>query len=235
MKVRTPVRRERAGVAMGLVGTTLVHGALAGALLAAAASMASPKSLPPAYAVELVAAPRPDPQIRRAPPEALPTPPEEKPAPIKPPPKVKPVPKPPEPRTPPRPEPETREPPAKTRAPVEPLPGETPSTGTDVANVKTPGLAFPYPEYLRNIVSQIYRRWDRGGRQSRRAEFTFLILRDGTVREIKTFRSSGNFAFDLEAQGAIEAAANAQAFGPLPEGYPSDVLPITFYFAPRSQ
>jgi len=55
------------------------------------------------------------------------------------------------------------------------------------------------------------------------------------VREIKTFRSSGNFAFDLDAQGAIEAAANAKAFGPLPDGYPSDVLPITFYFAPRSQ
>ncbi len=235
MKVRTLVRRERPGVAMGLAGTTVVHGALAAAVLLAAAARASPEPLPPAYAVELVAAPRPDPRIRRAPLEALPTPPEEKPAPIKPPPKAKPVPKPPEPKTPPRPEPEKLEPPAKTRAPVEPLPGETPSTGTDVANVKTPGLEFPYPEYLRNIVSQIYRRWDRSGKQGRRAEFTFLILRDGTVREIKTFRSSGNFAFDLDAQGAIEAAANAKAFGPLPDGYPSDVLPITFYFAPRSQ
>ena len=233
MKFRTAARGERPGVALGLAGTTVVHGALVGALLAASASMAQTKPLPPAYAVELVAAPRPDPKIRRAPPEALPTPPEEKPAPIKPPPKAKPVPKP-EPKTLPRPEPETKEPPAKTRSPVEPLPGETPSTGTDVANVKTPGLEFPYPEYLRNLVTQIYRRWDRSGQQSRRAEFTFIILRDGTVRDIKTFRSSGNFAFDLDAQGAIEAAANAQAFGPLPDGYPSDVLPITFYFAPRS-
>jgi protein TonB len=235
MKFRTAAGRERPGVVPGLTGTVLIHGALAGAVLAASASLAQTRPLPPAYAVELVAAPRPDPQIRRAPPEALPTPPEDRPAPIKPPPKAKPVPKPPEPKTPPRPEPETKEPPAKTRAPVEPLPGETPSTGTDVANVKTPGLAFPYPEYLRNIVSQIYRRWDRSGNQRLRAEFTFLILRDGTVREIKTFRSSGNFAFDLDAQGAIEAAANAKAFGPLPDGYPSDVLPITFYFAPRSQ
>ena len=234
MNFRTLARRERPGVAIGLAGTTFMHGGLIGVVLAASAASASPRPMPPAYAVELVAAPRPDPQIRRAPPEALPTPPEEKPAPLKPPPKAKPVPKPPEPKTPPRPEPETREPPAKTRAPVEPLPGETPSTGTDVANVKTPGLEFPYPEYLRNLVSQIYRRWDRSGQQGRRAEFTFLILRDGTVREIKTLRSSGNFAFDLDAQGAIEAAANARAFGPLPDGYPSDVLPITFYFAPRS-
>jgi protein TonB len=235
MKFRTAAERERPAVALGLAGTTLIHAALAGALLLASASLGRPTSLPPAYAVELVAAPRPDPQLRRAPPEALPTPPAEKPAPIKPPPKAKPVPRPPEPKTPARPEPEMKEPPARTRAPVEPLPGETPSTGTDVANVKTPGLEFPYPEYLRNIVSQIYRRWDRSGNQRARAEFTFLILRDGTVRDIKTFRSSGNFAFDLDAQGAIEAAANARAFGPLPEGYPSDVLPITFYFAPRSQ
>ena len=234
MKFRTSAQRDRPGVAIGLAGTTLVHGALVAAILVASAVSASPRPLPPAYAVELVAAPRPDPQIRRAPPEALPTPPAEKPAPIKPPPKAKPVPKPPEPKTPPRPEPDTKEPPAKTRAPVEPLPGETPSTGTDVANVKTPGLEFPYPEYLRNLVSQIYRRWDRSGQSGRRAEFTFLILRDGTVREIKTLRSSGNFAFDLDAQGAIESAANAKAFGPLPDGYPSDVLPITFYFAPRS-
>ena len=38
--------------------------------------------------------------------------------------------------------------------------------------------------------------------------------------------------FDLEAQGAIEAAANANAFGPLPEGYPADVLPVSFFFDP---
>ena len=45
-------------------------------------------------------------------------------------------------------------------------PGETPSTGTDVATIKTPGLEFPYPEYLRNIVDQVYRRWDRGRRSA---------------------------------------------------------------------
>ena len=42
-----------------------------------------------------------------------------------------------------------------------PAPGETPSTGSDVVTIKTPGLEFPYPEYLRNIVNQIYTRWDR--------------------------------------------------------------------------
>jgi protein TonB len=186
---------------------------------------------PPSYAVELVAAPEPQPRIKKAAPEAVPTPPEEKAAPIKPRPAKLAPPKP-EPKPPP--EPEKKEAPAKTRSPEPPLPGETPSTGTDVATVKTPGLDFPYPEYLRNIVAQVYRRWDRpGGGGSLQAEVSFLILRDGTVREIKFTRSSGNFSFDLDAQGAVEAAGNARAFGPLPDGYPSDVLPVSFYFIPR--
>jgi outer membrane biosynthesis protein TonB len=229
---RVPVRRGRPGVAVGLVGTTVLHAAAFGLLFS---HVKPPKLLPPAYAVTLIAAPAVAPQIKRAPPEAIPTPPEEKPAPLKPIPRPKTPPKP-EPKPPPRPEPEKKEPPAKTRAPEPPLPGEAPSTGTDVANVKTPGLEFAYPEYLRNIVAQVYRRWQRPtGGASLRAELSFLILRDGSVREIRFLQSSGNFAFDLDAQGAIEAAGNARAFGPLPEGYPADVLPVAFYFTPRPQ
>ncbi len=40
-------------------------------------------------------------------------------------------------------------------------------------------------------------------------------------------------SFDLSAQGAIESAANARAFGPLPDGWEADVLPILFFFEPR--
>jgi outer membrane biosynthesis protein TonB len=188
---------------------------------------------PPVYAVELVAAPAPT-QRRRLAPEAVPTPPQERPAPVES--------SPPEPADDAVPEPEPvqrepqedREPAPETLSPMEPLPGETPSTGTDVANIKTPGLAFPYPEYLRNIVNQIYRRWGARNRPLR-AEVSFLILRDGTIRDVRFVRRSGNFAFDLEAQGAIEAAANAGAFGPLPDGWPSDVLQISFFFEPRQQ
>jgi outer membrane biosynthesis protein TonB len=60
----------------------------------------------------------------------------------------------------------------------------------------------------------------------------FMILRDGSVRDIRFTTPSGDFTFDLAAQGAIEAAANAGAFGPLPDGYPQDVLPVSFYFEP---
>ena len=115
-----------------------------------------------------------------------------------------------------------------------PMPGETPSTGTDVANVSTPGADFPFPAYLQTIVNEIYRRWQRpAGSPALRTEITFLIMRDGTVKDIRVATRSRSFSFDLGAQGAVEAAANARAFGPLPEGFPSDVLQISLWFVPR--
>jgi hypothetical protein len=44
---------------------------------------------------------------------------------------------------------------------------------------------------------------------------------------------SGNYEFDQEAMGAIEAAARVNAFGPLPDGFADDVLPVIFSFDPR--
>jgi periplasmic protein TonB len=221
--------REPQGRAAGLVGTILVHAAAVGFLLA---TVKPSKASPPTYAVDLVAAPAPT--QKRLAHEALPTPPpEEKPAPVKPtPPKPTKMPAPPKPKTPP-PEEVKKEPPPKTASPATPAPGETPSTGSDVATIKTPGLAFPYPEYLRNIVTQVYQRWDRGSASQRNfAEISFLILKDGSVRDIHFVTRSGSFAFDLNAQGAIEAAGNNHAFGPLPDGWDADVLPVSFYFKP---
>ena len=112
--------------------------------------------------------------------------------------------------------------------------GETPKTGTAPANVSIPGLTFPYPQYLQNIVAQVYRRWDRPRTNAPlRAEVFFTIQRDGSVNDIRFIRRSGNFAFDLGAQGAVEAAANAGAFGRLPDGFGEDILPVSFFFTPR--
>jgi protein TonB len=241
VKVRS-AGRAPPGRAAGLFGTLLVHAVAISFLFT---TVKPSKASPPSYAVDLVAAPAPS--TKRLAPEALPSPPPEekpppapaktppapveKPAPVTPkPPKAKPpapTPKPPAPAEP------NREPSPKTAAPAEPAPGETPSTGTDVATIKTPGLAFPYPEYLRNIVTQVYQRWDRtSAKQSSFAEISFLILRDGSVRDIRFVTRSGSFAFDLDAQGAIEAAGNTRAFGPLPDGWNADVLPVSFYFKP---
>jgi outer membrane biosynthesis protein TonB len=119
-----------------------------------------------------------------------------------------------------------------TKSENEPLPGETPGTGTDVANIKIPGIEFPYPEYLRNIMNEVLRRWNAPNNRLR-AEVAFLILKDGSVTDIRFIKRSGNFSFDLEAQGAIEAAGNGKAFGPLPDGWDANVLPVTFVFEPR--
>jgi protein TonB len=232
VKLRPPDREDARSKVAGGIGTILVHAA-AGAFLFS--QVQRTEATPPVYAVNLVAAPAPT-ERKRVAREAVPTPPQEKPAPVKPkptpPPKApaKPEPKPPPPTDP------NREPPPPTAAPVTPAKGETPSTGTDAATIKTPGLEFPYPEYLRNIVNQVYQRWDRDdARQNSFAEISFLIRRDGSVHDIRFVTRSGSFAFDLGAQGAIESAGNALAFGPLPDGWDADVLPVSFYFKPATQ
>ncbi|MBL8976848.1 MAG: TonB C-terminal domain-containing protein [Gemmatimonadetes bacterium] len=228
MKVRGVRRRDRPGMAAGLTGTLVVHVATVALLWTAV----EPVDIgPPVYAVELVAAPAPRPDQRPAP-EAQPRPPAPEPAPTRPNPKPTPAPPKPQPAKPPA----ATEPNPRTTPRTEPLPGEAPSTGNDAVTVSTPGLAFAYPEYLRNIVEEVYRRWERPrGNAALRAEVSFLILRDGTVREIRLARGSGSFSFDLSAQGAVEAAGSNKAFGPLPDGYPADVLPVSFYFTPRTQ
>jgi outer membrane biosynthesis protein TonB len=233
-------RRRAPEVAVGALGTALIHAA---ALVLLLGGLRDAVPMVPVYAVELVAAPLPAPGSRPAPeavsrpveqPEAGPAVPKPSKSPPVPAAKAPPKPKATAPKS--DPTPTKREPaPARVASPVAPAPGETPSTGSDAVNVKTPGLQFAYPEYLRNIVAQVYRRWDRpGGNQALRAEVSFFILRDGSVRDIRFITPSGNFSFDLSAQGAIEAAGNARAFGPLPDGYEADVLPVSFFFTPRA-
>ena len=104
--------------------------------------------------------------------------------------------------------------------------------GTDVATVQTEGIDFPFPGYLNNIVRQIALRFNPNDASSGlRAEVRFVIRRDGSVIGIGFITRSGNYAFDLEAQGAVEAAATQ--FGALPDGFPDDALPVVFSFDPR--
>jgi outer membrane biosynthesis protein TonB len=221
----------------GVMGSALVHGLVVALVLGTATAR---KVEPPVYAVNLVAAPLPT-NARRLAKEAIPqaapepepareAPPKanEKAAPAKPKAEAKPAPK----TATAKPTDASKEKAPKTRSENQPLPGETPGTGSDVANIKIPGIDFPYPEYLRNIMNQVLRRWSPPG-GTLRAEVAFIILKDGTVRDIRFLQRSGNFSFDLEAQGAIESAGNAKAFGQLPDGWDANVLPVTFVFEPR--
>ncbi len=220
-------RRAAGGSPVAFAGTVVVHGIAAVFLFANPSAQAVPTL--PVYRVQLVAAPRPEPTVRPAP-EAVQRPAEQ--------PRL--APNPPRRETvaeaPPPPEQDTeKEPAPRTTPEEEPLPDEEPSTGDDPATLNVSGVNFPFPEYINNIVAQIYRRWQRpAGNESLRAEILFLVRRDGSISNLRFIRRSGSFAFDLEAQGAIESAGTTGAFGPLPEAFNGDILPVSFFFDPST-
>jgi protein TonB len=111
--------------------------------------------------------------------------------------------------------------------------GDTGGKGTDVANVSTAGKDFPYPAYLQNIINQIAARFEPRQRQLLSADVQFVIKRDGSVFGISVLKGSGSYGFDIEAKGAVEAAAAARSFGPLPDGYSDDALTVIFTFDPK--
>ena len=134
--------------------------------------------------------------------------------------------------------------PSPSPAPLPPTPtktagaaaagGPTGDKGSDVATVRTEGTAFPFPGYLSNIVRQIALNFrPRSPAASLKCEVAFLLHRDGSVTNLRFVSRSGSYAFDLEAQGAIEAAARSKSFGALPTDFADDVLPVTFSFDPR--
>lgn len=220
----------------GIFASVLLHGAL----IAAFVFLRSSTPLPPPQMimVSMIAAPagpsatgvveaKPEP-VTEPPPPATTTPVKPKPAP----PKAKPKPAP-KVATP---EKTLKEPTPKPRA--EPAPaaggGATGGRGADVANIDTPGIQFDYPGYTDNIVRRLVLRF---GPMSGtlEAEVRFVIRRDGSVdpSSIRLVTSSHNYSFDQRALSAVEAAANAKEFGPLPAGFSEDILPVTFRFSPR--
>ena len=85
-------------------------------------------------------------------------------------------------------------------------------------------------------MSQVLRRWQRPAQSTPlEAEVSFFVHRDGSVTDLQFIRRSGNFAFDLEAQGAVEEAGTFKAFGMLPDGWTADVLFVRFYFSGQRQ
>lgn len=107
------------------------------------------------------------------------------------------------------------------------------TAGGEGLNVRINGADFVDRAYLENIIRQVRRHFrppaDAAGGQ---AEILFWIERDGTVDEMRTVSASGGFRFRAAAREAIEQAGRRGAFGPLPEEFPGDRLPISFYFRP---
>jgi protein TonB len=112
--------------------------------------------------------------------------------------------------------------------------GAVGGAGADVANIRTEGIEFPFPGYLQNIVRQVRLNFQPSDRSMRTAEVFFFIRRDGSMAGFRFLQKSGSYAFDLECQGAVEAAAASKAWGPLPTQFMDDVLPVIFRFDPRT-
>ena len=246
---------------IGFAGTALLHGLLLGTLVMAGRGRTRSSPLP-AYRVELVAAPRASGTAAAAAPGPAPPAPVSAaatarpesgkapgPAPERPRPSATraPAPVPAAPPAPiaargPQPAPSPRAPSAAANAAppagpplVSPNTNAAPGTGNAAATIRTEGVEFPFPGYLRNLVAQVYRRWHPpSGNADLEAEMLFFVHRDGTVTGVQFVTRSGSFAFDLEAQGAVEAAARSGAFGSLPPGFGPDVLPVSFFFSPRA-
>lgn len=182
-------------------------------------------SPPPAQAVEpepapAQVAPQPEPEERRPEPDPEVETREE------------PPPEPPEPE---RERPDTEKPPETppqqtTTSPE--TPPEDADAGGEGLNINTEGREFPYPEYLNNVIIQVHRyfRWNDGGQP--RGVVYFEIMRDGSVRNIRMVRPSGNLRFDFAVQGAVETAGNRNAFGPLPDGFVAPTLPVQLEVEP---
>lgn len=114
--------------------------------------------------------------------------------------------------------------------------GRNPDTkalvGGEGIDVHMAGEEFPYPAYLENIIYQLHRYFRWTGAANLETKVGFEINRDGSVRNIRVLRKSGNINFDLEAISAIEQAGKRGAFGPLPKGWVPNRLPIAFSFLP---
>jgi len=221
-----------------LVVSFVLHAGVAAAFIFARQSARAP--VPPTYRVSLIAAAPAPRQIGvvqpAAPAVAAPTPPAPTPrARATPEPERMKAPS----KVPPLRRPKTATPnvaqPVAPPTPAAPAPtaggGPTGGRGADVANVKVEGIDFPYPVYLQNVVRQIALQFKPTARGALQAEVAFLIRRDGTIAGLRLTRRSSVFSFDQDALAAVELASHA--FGPLPQGFSDDVLPVIFSFDPR--
>jgi protein TonB len=228
-------------LSVGIAASVVFHAALAAAFIFLTAPTREAPT-PPLYRVQLLAAPAgpheagvvQPPDIRPKPPTPAPIPkstPETKLAP-----KIKPKTVTPPKKATPIAQPKTAPPPPKTQTPPPTAGGGAiGGKGADESPINTAGLDFPYPEYLNNIAREVIHQFQtQQTRATLVADVGFIIRRDGTIdpNSLHMVKSSGSYAFDQQALGAVEAAGNAKRFGPLPPGFREDILPVVFRFTP---
>ncbi len=114
-----------------------------------------------------------------------------------------------------------------TAAPQTTLPAAAIGAGMSGSLAAEGNFEFSY--YLQQVRVRIGGNWTTpaGASSGQRAEVYFRIMRDGSVRDVRLARSSGNPWFD---QAATRAVTIASPLAPLPMGYGAGVLGITYGF-----
>jgi TonB family protein len=84
-----------------------------------------------------------------------------------------------------------------------------------------------YEKLLRDRVAQNWRSQDLDRRLQNPVVVLFTLMRDGSIRNVRVTQSSGNVAYDLSAQRAIETSA---PFPALPREFERDSANLEFWF-----
>jgi len=179
-----------------------------------------PRQETPVVAAEPeVVRPEPEPEKQREEPAKLPE--------VKP--EQKPV------REDPEPQPQEPQPEQRDDTPVEPL-EDAPAPVPERSQVAATDQPFPYQYYFGLIEGGIARKWQpkRLGfrdRSSRTCTVHFFIERNGLITRETIVESSGIPLFDREA---LQAVKSVRRFPPLPGGFSTGSLGVTFVFTLRS-
>jgi TonB family protein len=93
-------------------------------------------------------------------------------------------------------------------------------------------FAGRFPSYVDAVRNRISSNWlqstvDASVRWAPRAEFTFQIMRDGTITNIQMTQSSSNRAVDNSMLRAIQSS---NPVSPLPSNYSGSSVTVTFFF-----
>lgn len=104
-----------------------------------------------------------------------------------------------------------------------------PPSVSSEGGVKAEFPDFPYPWYITQVRAALWNEWS--GRMPRSGQVSavavFKIQRDGTIKNLKIEKSSGNKLFDFAATASVQ---NALPFPPLPDDYEKDELTVHVEF-----
>ena len=93
-------------------------------------------------------------------------------------------------------------------------------------------FAGRFPSYVDAVRNRISSNWlqstvDPSIRWAPRANFTFQVLKDGTVANVQMTQSSGNRSVD---NSALRAILSSSPVSPLPSNYSGSSVTVEFYF-----